>query len=61
MAEGPTAEVGSNGCGVGVEDLVHPVQHSICRLAVDRRDVRFLEALDELVDGGGHHGGGLTN
>ena len=61
MPEGAAAEVGSNGRGVGVKDLMHTVQHGVCRLAVDRRDVRVFEALYELVDGGGRHGGGLTN
>ena len=59
--EGPAAEVGSDGRGVGVKELVYPVQRSVCWLAVDRRDMQFFEALDELVDGGGCHGGGLTN
>ena len=61
MSEGPAAEVGSNRRGVGVEELVHPVQRSVCRLTVDRRDVRVLESLDKLVDGRGRHGGRLTN
>ena len=61
MAEGSAAKVGSNGRGVGVKELVHPVQRSVCRIAVDWRDVQVLEALDKLVDGGGRHGGGLTN
>ena len=61
MAEGPSAEVGSDRRGVGVEELVHPVHRSVCRLAVDLRDVWVLEAIDELFDGGGRHGGGLTN
>ena len=61
MAEGPAAGFGSNGRGVGVKELVHPVQRSVCRIAVDRRDVRVLTALDELIDGGGRHGWELTN
>ena len=61
MAKGAVAENGSNGRSVGIQELVHPVQRCVCRLPVDRRDVRFLEALDELVNGGGRHGGGLTN
>ena len=61
MAEGPAAEVGSYGHGVGVKELVHPVQRSVCRLAFDRRDVWVLEALGKFVDGGGRHGGGLRN
>ena len=61
MAEGPAAEVGSDGRGVGVKELVHPMQRSVFRLAVDWRDVQVLEALDKLVDGGGNHGGELTN
>ena len=61
MSEGPAAEVSSDGRGIGVEELVHPVQRSVCRIAVDRRDVRVLEAINELVDGGDRHGGGSTN
>ena len=61
VAEGPAAEVGSNGRSVGVKELVDTVQHSVCRLANNQRDVRFIEALDKLFDGGVRHGGGLTN
>ena len=61
VAEVPAVEVGSDGRGVGVKELVHPVQRGVCRLAVDLRDVRVLEALDEFVDGGGRHSGRLTN
>ena len=61
MDEGTAAEVGSDGCRFGFQELVHPVQRGVCRLPVDRRDVRVFEALDELVDGGGRHGGRLTN
>ena len=61
MAEGPAAEVGSDGRGVGVKELVHPMQRSVCRLALDRRDVRVLKDLDELVEGGARHVGGFTN
>ena len=42
-------------------ELVHPVQRGVCRLSIDQRDLRFFEALDEHVDGGGRHDGGLTN
>ena len=61
MAEGPAAEVGRDRCGVRVEELVHPVQRSVFRLAVNKRDVRVIEALNKIFDGGGRNGGGLTN
>ena len=61
MAESPVAKVGSNRHGVGVKELVHPVQPSVFQITVDRRNVQVLKALDELVDSGGLHGGGLTN
>ena len=61
VSEGAASEVGRDGCGVGVKKLVHPLQHDVCCLAVDRRDVRVFEALDKLVDSGGRHGGGLNN
>ena len=61
VAEGPAANGSSDRRGVGVKEIVHPMQCSVCRLAVDQRDVRALKALDELVDGGGRHGWGLTN
>ena len=61
VAEGASSEVGSYGRGVGFKELVHPVQRGVCWLAVDWRDVRVFEALNELVYGGGRHGGGLTN
>ena len=61
MAKGPAADVSSDGRGVGVKEIVHPIQRSVCPLAVDRRDVRALKALYELLDGGVCHGGGLTN
>ena len=61
MAESSASQVGTNKHGVGVKELVYPMQRSVCQIAVDRRNVRVLEALNELVDSGGHHGGGLTN
>ena len=61
VAEGPASEVVSDRCSVGFKELVHPEQRGICCLAVDRRDVRVFEALDELFDSGFRHGGGLTN
>ena len=61
MAEGAAAKVGRDGHSIGVQELVHPVQSGICRIPVDRRDVRVFEALNEIVDGGGRHGGRLTN
>ena len=61
VVEGAAAEVCGDGHSVGVQKLVHRVQHGVCRLLVNQRDVRFLEALDKLVDGGGCHGGGLIN
>ena len=60
MAEGPAAKVGSNGRGVGVKEFVHPVQHGVCWLTINQRDMQVFEALDELVDGGGRRGGVLT-
>ena len=60
MAEGATAKVGGYGHCVGFQVLVHRVQRGVCRLPVDRRDVRVFEALKKLVEGGGLHGGGLT-
>ena len=59
--EGTASKVGSNRRGVGVKDILHPLQRGLCRLAVNRRDLRVFEVLGELVDGGGRHGGGLTN
>ena len=60
MAEGTAAEVGGDGRSVGVQELVHCVQHGVCRFPVNQRDVRVLEAIDKLVNGGGCHDGGLT-
>ena len=61
VAEGAAAEVGGDGRRVGVQEIVHRMQRGVCRIPVDQRDVRVLEALSELVDRGGRHGGGLTN
>ena len=61
MAEVAAAEVVGDGLSVGVQEFVHRVQRRICRIPVDRRDVRIFEALDEIVDGGGPHCGGLAN
>ena len=61
VAEGASSKVGSNGCSVEFQEIVHPVQRGVCRLPVDCRDVRVFEALGKLVDGGGRHGEGLTN
>ena len=61
VAEGASSKVGSNGCSVEFQEIVHPVQCGVCRLPVDCRDVRVFEALGKLVDGGGRHGEGLTN
>ena len=59
--ESAASEVGSNRYSVGVKELVHTVQCEVCWPPVNRRDVRVFKALDELVDGGGRHGWGLTN
>ena len=61
VAEGAASEVGGDGHIVGVQELVHRMQRGVCRLPVDRRDVRVLKALGELVGGEGRHGVGLTN
>ena len=61
VAEVVADKVGSDGRGIGLKEIVHPLQRGVWLLAVDQRDVRVVEALDKLVDGGGRHGGGLTN
>ena len=61
VVKGAAAKVGGDGRSVGVQELVHRVHCDVCRILVNQRDVRVFEALDELVDGGGHHGGGLRN
>ena len=58
VAEGAASEVGGDGRSVRVQELVHRVKRGVHRLPVDRWDVGVLEALDELVNGGGRHGGG---
>ena len=37
---------------------MHSVEHGIRRFAVNRWDSGVFEALHELVNGGGRHGGG---
>ena len=61
MDKGASAKVGSDGRRVRVQELVHSVKRGVRQLPVNWWDVGVFEALDELVDGGGRHGGGLTN
>ena len=37
---------------------MHRVERGVRRLSVDWWDADIFEALDKLVDGGGHYGGG---
>ena len=58
VAEGAADEVGGDGRRVLVQELVHCVERGVRQLPVGRWDAGDFEALDELVDRGGHHGGG---
>ena len=46
---------------IRVEELVHGVDHGICRLAVDWWDGGVFEALNDLIGGGGRRGEGGKN
>ena len=58
VAEGATDEVSGYGRHVQVQELVNLVKCGVRCFPVDWWDVWVLEALYELVDGGGRHGGG---
>ena len=58
VAEGAASKVGGYGRRIGVQELVNHVQRGVRRLPVDWRNVGVFEALGELVNGGGRHGGG---
>ena len=58
VAEGAADKVGGDGRRLRVQELMHLVKRGVCWLPVDRWYVCAFEALDELVNGGGCHGGG---
>ena len=58
MSKRITAKVFVDGRRVRFEELVHSVDHGICRFAVNQWDGGVFEALHKLIDGGGRHGGG---
>ena len=64
MPERAAADICVNRHLIQVEELVQGVDCGIRRFAVDRWDRGVFEALDEIIDGGGRHGGeggGRTN
>ena len=61
VAEGDAAKVGGDERRVRVQEIVHHVKFGVRQILVDWLDVWVFEDLDELVDGGGHYGGGELN
>ena len=58
VAEGAAAEVDGDGRRVRFQELIHCVERGVRWLPVNWWDAGVFEALDELVDRGGCHGGG---